>query len=65
MANTFEEKLAELVNELYLSTGEVLSVAREIAHDDSLRTVDRLTRAERNEMILALEHLRLRVCAPA
>lgn len=61
----FQDELDSLVADLGLSQGELLQMAREIAHDDNVRTIDRLTRSERNELILALEIIRLRSLAPA
>ncbi len=61
----FEEELNRFNAELELSPGELLSIAREIAHDDKLRSIDRLTQGERREFLLALEFLRLRVLTPA
>lgn len=49
-------ELERLVADLGLSQGEVLGLARTIAHDDTLRTIDRLTEAERRELIAAIEH---------
>ncbi len=59
----FAEELSHLMEELEVSQGEVLQMAREISCNDNLRTVDRLTSGERNELILALQALRLRYCA--
>jgi len=59
----FAEELSILVKELGLSQAELLQIAREVSHNDNLRTIDRLTTGERNELILALQALRLRYCA--
>ncbi len=59
----FAEELSSLVKELGLSQAELLQMAREVSHNDNLRTTDRLTQAERNELLLALQTLRLRYCA--
>lgn len=62
---TEQEFLAELdrlVDELGLSQGELLALAREVAGRATLRTVDRLTGGERRELLLRLQELRLRYC---
>lgn len=48
-------ELEEAMNELGISLGEVLAVAREISpHDPPIRTIDRLTARERVELVSVL-----------
>lgn len=52
----FEDDLDRLVSEIGISQGELLALARVIAQDDTLRTTNRLTAAERRELLLVIEH---------
>jgi len=61
----FPDEFKALVEELAVSPGEVLQMAREITHNDNLRTVDRLTKAERAELMSLLWKLKSGVCVSA
>lgn len=51
------DDVANLVAILRLSTGDVLCIAREVAENAALRSVDDLTRAQREQMIRYLGFL--------
>lgn len=53
------QRIIELADQLHLSQGQLLAIAREIADGDSLRTIDRLTQDERRALISELERLEL------
>ncbi len=49
--------ISQLQRRLELSQGELLAMARRIAADDNLRTIDRLTAEERKQLALELMSL--------
>ncbi len=51
------QELETIIQETGISVGEVLSIARQITEDDTLRSIDRLTSAERAELVSTIEKL--------
>ncbi len=50
-------ELKTIIQETGISVGEVLSIARQITEDDTLRSIDLLTKVERAELVAVIEKL--------
>jgi len=51
------EELERIIKDTGIGPGEVLSLAREVAGDGRLKSIDRLTHAERAELVAMIELL--------
>ncbi len=54
----FPDEILALADSLSLSTGELLGLARRIAQNGALRTIDKLTQEQQTELLYELRWLK-------